>query len=107
MTQLPIHRDGTPCAGANRCAWQSMGRNHQIWADVNERLPEVGQRICLVAMPDDPDPIPVGSTGIITGIHLSGPLSQVLVDWDVAVLAGETRSRSLILTTADEWVVVL
>lgn len=32
-------------------------------------------------MPDDPDPIPAGSTGTVTRVT-DGPLAQVSVDWD-------------------------
>jgi hypothetical protein len=48
--------------------------------------PRPGDRIRLVAMPDDPDPIPPGATGTVTSVHPhgSGPNRwfQVLVDWD-------------------------
>jgi hypothetical protein len=51
-------------------------------------LPAVGQRIELLAMPDDPDPIPVGSQGTIdyvTGPHHTAhepPWYQIGVAWD-------------------------
>jgi len=45
-----------------------------------------GDRIRLIAMPDDPDPIPVGSTGTVTFVneHGSGERTwfQIGVDWD-------------------------
>jgi hypothetical protein len=57
--------------------------------------PRPGDRIRLVAMPDDPDPIPPGSTGTVTSVHPHGTgpnrWFQVLVDWDrrrLKVLAG-------------------
>ena len=40
-----------------------------------------GDRIRLLSMPDDPDPIPVGSTGTIVSVT-EGPLGQVQVKWD-------------------------
>jgi len=49
-----------------------------------------GDRIRLLSMPDDPDPIPAGSTGTIESVT-EGPLGQVQVKWD-----GSNRSLSLI-----------
>ena len=40
-----------------------------------------GDRIRLLSMPDDPDPIPVGSTGTVT-YATTGTLAQVGVAWD-------------------------
>ena len=40
-----------------------------------------GDRIRLLHMPDDPDPIPAGSTGTIESVT-EGPLGQVWVSWD-------------------------
>ena len=40
-----------------------------------------GDRIRLLSMPDDPDPIPAGSTGTIESVT-EGPLGQVHVKWD-------------------------
>ncbi len=40
-----------------------------------------GDRIRLLHMPEDPDPIMVGSTGTVTNVT-TGPLGQVSVDWD-------------------------
>jgi hypothetical protein len=40
-----------------------------------------GDRIRLLSMPDDPDPIPVGSTGTIEAVT-EGPLGQIHVTWD-------------------------
>ena len=40
-----------------------------------------GDRIRLLDMPDDPDPIPAGSTGTVTRVT-TGPLGQVTVAWD-------------------------
>ena len=40
-----------------------------------------GDRVRMLHMPDDPDPIPAGSTGTVTRVT-DGPLAQVSVDWD-------------------------
>lgn len=42
---------------------------------------EVGDRIRVVSMLDDPDPLPVGSTGTVVSVT-DGPLGQIGVDWD-------------------------
>jgi len=42
---------------------------------------QIGDRIRLLAMPEDPDPIPTGSTGTVTRVT-DGPLAQISVDWD-------------------------
>ena len=48
--------------------------------------PQPGDRIRLVAMPDDPDPVPPGATGTITHVEQHGTgrdaWLQVEVDWD-------------------------
>lgn len=40
-------------------------------------IPE-GTRVRLIYMPDDPDPIPAGTLGTVSG----GNREQVFVDWD-------------------------
>jgi hypothetical protein len=40
-----------------------------------------GDRIKLIAMADDPDPVPAGSTGTVESVT-DGPLGQVWVRWD-------------------------
>lgn len=50
----------------------------------------VGDRIKLTQMPDDPDPIPVGSEGVVVEVT-DGPLAQIVVEW-----IGLTRSLSLV-----------
>ena len=41
-----------------------------------------GDRIRLVSMPNDPDPIPAGSLGTVRSVHEHGDWSQVDVAWD-------------------------
>ena len=40
-----------------------------------------GDRIRLLAMPNDPDPIPPGSTGTVVSAT-TGAFAQIEVDWD-------------------------
>ena len=42
---------------------------------------KVGDRIRLVAMPDDPDPLPIGATGTVVSLT-DGPFGQIGVEWD-------------------------
>lgn len=46
-----------------------------------------GMRIRLLSMPDDPDPIPVGTEGTVTSVSRIclgvEPYDQVSVDWDI------------------------
>jgi len=49
-----------------------------------------GTRIRLIAMPDDPDPIPTGSEGTVVDAT-DGPLGRIEVRWD-----NSTRTLSLI-----------
>jgi len=44
--------------------------------------PRPGDRIRLVAMPDDPDPIPPGTIGTITSVWQHRTWAQVDVNWD-------------------------
>ena len=41
-----------------------------------------GDRIRLIAMPNDPDPIPAGSEGVVIEVT-DGPLAQIIVKWDI------------------------
>jgi len=61
-------------------------------------IPAVGDRVRMVGlMPDDPDPIEVGTEGTVTGIGGSiGGRVQIFVEWDT--------SRSLILLDTDPFV---
>ena len=58
------------------------------------REPQPDDRIRLVAMPDDPDPVPPATTGTVTAVHPHGSgrdqWLQVEVDWD--------NGRKLMLT---------
>jgi hypothetical protein len=64
------------------------------WRDLKK-----GDRIRLVRMGDDPDPIPAGTEGTVTfvsALRFSGPnCHQIGVDWD--------NGRTLSLTEADSW----
>ena len=41
-----------------------------------------GDRIRLLSMPDDPDPIPAGATGTVLSVT-TGAFAQVVVAWDL------------------------
>ena len=41
---------------------------------------KTGDRIRLLSMPDDPDPIPAGSKGVVIDVT-DGPLAQITVEW--------------------------
>jgi hypothetical protein len=58
-----------------------------------------GDRIRLVSMPQDPDPIPVGSLGTVVVIHAHLDWTQVEVDWD--------NGRCLMLTLPDDCVSIV
>ena len=55
-------------------------------------MPKVkaGDHIRLIHMPDDPDPIPAGSEGVVVEV-MDGPLAQVVVEW-----IGLERSLALV-----------
>ena len=59
---------------------------------------KIGDRIRLLSMPDDPDPLPIGATGMVVGIT-EGPMAQVGVDWD--------NGRSLMLIPGVDQVEVI
>ena len=66
-------------------------------------LPVLGARLSLVSMGDDPDPLPIGTLGTVTGhSYMPGPAggrSQIWMKWD------NGRTLSLI-QGADLWAVV-
>ena len=39
-----------------------------------------GDHIRMIEMPNDPDPIPPGSEGVVVDVT-DGPLAQIIVDW--------------------------
>ncbi len=45
-------------------------------------VPPEGTRLRLVDMPDDPDPVPRGSTGTVTGGSDLRDWTQIWVRWD-------------------------
>ena len=66
-------------------------------------IPKPGDRIRLIAMPDDPHPVPAGSMGTVVDVASIGSgrnrWFQVDVDWD--------NGRSLMLVSPpDRFVVV-
>ena len=58
---------------------------------------EVGDRVILVNMTDDPDPILPGDTGLITRI-VHGSLAQLSVNW--------VSGRTLALVPSDHFAVI-
>ncbi len=60
---------------------------------------KLGDRIRLISMPMDPDPIPVGSLGTVLRVHVHGDWSQVEVAWD--------NGRTLMLTMPEDCVEVI
>ncbi len=51
---------------------------------------KIGDHILLIEMPNDPDPIPPGSEGVVVEVT-DGPLAQIVVEW-----IGIKRSLSLV-----------
>jgi hypothetical protein len=66
-------------------------------------IPRPGDRIRLLAMPDDPDPIPTGEVGTVVSVALHGDgrdaWHQVDVNWD--------HGRSLMLTLPPDQIEIL
>ena len=64
-----------------------FGENEIEIPDMTNQTPPfaVGQRIKLLDMPDDPDPIPPGTTGTVLAVSswLTGDSWAVTVDWDI------------------------
>jgi hypothetical protein len=58
-----------------------------------------GDRIRLISMPQDPDPITVGSLGTVVAVFEHRDWTQVDVDWD--------NGRSLMLTMPDDCVAIV
>lgn len=62
-----------------------------------------GDRIKMTGvMPNDPDPVPVGTEGTVTGV--SHDVGQIYVDWDEDA---DGNARSLILLTSDPFRVLI
>jgi hypothetical protein len=62
-------------------------------------LPKAGDRIRLVAMPSDPDPIPAGSLGTVVAVFEHIGWTQIDVDWD--------NGRTLMLTIPEDSIEVI
>lgn len=58
-----------------------------------------GDRVRLISMTDDPDPIPAGQMGTVVGVYPRSDWTQVDVDWDCG--------RSLMLSVPPDRVEVL
>lgn len=58
-----------------------------------------GDRIRLVSMPEDPDPVPLGSIGTVIAVYDHEGWTQVDVAWD--------NGRSLMLTMPDDCVAIV
>ncbi len=43
---------------------------------------KAGDRVRLIRMDDDPDPIPAGTTGMVAGVYLQRDWLQLDVAWD-------------------------
>jgi hypothetical protein len=60
-------------------------------------------RIRLLAMPDDPAPLPMGATGTITNVANEGTdAEQVWVDWDPP----HERRTLMLIPGIDRWEVI-
>ena len=57
---------------------------------------KTGDRIRLISMPNDPDPIPIGSLGVVLRVKDHGDWQQVEVAWD--------NGRELMLTLPEDCV---
>ena len=60
---------------------------------------KAGDRIRLISMTDDPDPIPAGTTGTVVGVYPHSDWTQVDVDWDT--------DRSLMLSIPPDRVAIV
>ena len=57
-----------------------------------------GDRVRLISMPEDPDPIPVGSLGTVVAVYEHADWYQVDVKWD--------SGRELMLSMPEDCVAV-
>jgi Domain of unknown function (DUF4314) len=69
---------------------------------VKPNLPSVGTRIYLIEMPNEPDPIPSGATGTVTGRCDIPGIEQVEVDWD----SPNTHRILALIPGIDNWAVL-
>lgn len=60
---------------------------------------KLGDRIRLVSMADDPDPIPAGSLGTVLRVHDHEEWTQVEVAWD--------NGRQLMLSLPEDCVAIV
>lgn len=60
---------------------------------------KAGDRVRLLSMTDDPDPIPAGTNGTVVGVSPQSDWTQVDVDWD--------NGRSLMLSIPPDRVAVI
>ena len=60
---------------------------------------QTGDRIRLISMPDDPDPVPIGTRGTVLRVHFHSDWCQVEVAWD--------NGRALMLTMPDDCVALI
>jgi hypothetical protein len=60
---------------------------------------KAGDRVRLISMADDPDPIPAGATGTVARVYPHSDWTQVDVDWD--------NGRSLMLSIPPDAVEVV
>ncbi|QDT10702.1 DUF4314 domain-containing protein [Planctomycetes bacterium K23_9] len=60
---------------------------------------KAGDRVRLLSMTDDPDPISAGTTGTVAGVYPLSDWTQVDVDWD--------NGRSLMLSIPPDQVEIV
>lgn len=58
---------------------------------------DVGQRIQLVSMPNDPNPVPTGTKGMVRSVNTFQGRTQVAVAWD--------NGRSLALAVPPDYAI--
>ncbi len=64
-------------------------------------LPKEGQRVRLLAMPDDPHPVPIGTLGTVMGVNpaYGSMTAQIMMKWD----SGSTLAM---IDGIDRWEIV-
>ena len=65
--------------------------------------PNPGDRIRLLAMPDDPDPIPPGTTGTVTSVH---PVHSAGRVWHQVSIAWDNGRSLMLAVPPDEFEVL-